>query len=80
MGSGGTEDAEPRLWMCHEHPAHSHVLVWGFSRMDTTGLLGRESSVVWIHASNVGCFGGREEPECCFWVTCKVLRGTGLVA
>lgn len=31
MGSGGTEDAEPRLWTCHEPPARSHVLVWGFT-------------------------------------------------
>lgn len=26
MESGGTEDAEPRLWTCHEHPARGHVL------------------------------------------------------
>lgn len=48
--------------------------------MDTASLLGRESSVVWIHASNTDCFWGREEPGCRFWATCEVLRGTGLVA
>lgn len=46
------------------------------ARMDTASLLGRESSVVWVHSSSAGCSWDREEPGCCFWVTCQVLSGT----
>lgn len=34
------------------------------------------SSVVWVHASNAGCFWGTEVPGCCFWLACEVLCGT----
>lgn len=46
----------------------------GLSHMAT--LLRRGSSVVWVHASNSGCFWGTEVPGCCFWLTCEVLCGT----
>lgn len=62
----------------HEPPALSQSLVWGFSPRGFCphGLLGGESSVVWIHASNAGWFWDTQEPGCCFWVTCEVLCGT----
>lgn len=87
MGSGGTGDAELRLWMCHEHPAHSHgctSLPW-CGALSPRGLCPQRpgwtqpacsGGRVWILASNAGCSWGREEPGCFFWVTCEVLCGT----
>lgn len=87
MGSAGTEEAQtvdvlragsPQPWL------HLPSLVWGCPHwalsphgQDEHGQPSwKGSSVVWIHASNAGCFWGTEVPECCFRVTCEVLCGT----
>lgn len=77
LGWGQEGQRKPRLWVCQEQAAHSHGCISlacvGLSHM--ASLLGRESSVVGIHASNAGCFWGTEVPGCCFWLTCEVLCG-----